>query len=62
MTLDDRRLGPRVIAACAAVDAADVAGTLLSRRDLPAAGVVGTVAIAGAAAAGGAVLARRLAA
>jgi hypothetical protein len=62
LALDDRRLGPRVIAACAAVDAADVVGTLIARSSLPAAGVAGTVALAGGAAAFGAVLARRLAA
>ncbi|HEX5224211.1 MAG TPA: hypothetical protein VFW29_03680 [Solirubrobacteraceae bacterium] len=58
---DDRRLGPRVLAACAAVDAADVVGTLVARRHLPAAGVAGTVAVAGGAALYGAALARELA-
>jgi len=61
LTVGDRRLGPRVIAACAAVDAADVVGTVLARRHLPRAGALGTVAVAGAAALVGAVLAGGLA-
>jgi hypothetical protein len=60
LTVDDRRLAPRVIAACAAVDAADVVGTLAARKHLPRAGVLGTVAVAGAAALVGAGVARGL--
>ena len=59
--LDDPRLGPGLVAACAAVDAADVAGTALAREHLPAAGAAGTIAFAGAAAAVGFYLAHRLA-
>jgi hypothetical protein len=58
-TLDDPRVGPRVQAAVAAVDAADMVGTVLARRHLPRAGAAGTIAVAGAAAAAGLVLARR---
>lgn len=52
-TLDDPVLGPRVQAACAAADVTDAVATLLARRALPLKGVIGTVAIAGGAAAAG---------
>lgn len=52
-TLDDPVIGPRVQAACAVVDSVDVVATVIARSHLPRAGVVGTVAIAGAAAAAG---------
>jgi hypothetical protein len=58
-TLDDRRVGPRVQAACAFVDAADVVGTALARKHLPRTGVAGTIAVAGAASATGFYLAHR---
>jgi hypothetical protein len=57
-TLDDPVAGARVQGAAAAVDTVDVFATLLARRALPAKGVLGTVAIAGGAAAAGFYLAR----
>ncbi|HUB75927.1 MAG TPA: hypothetical protein VL977_02670 [Solirubrobacteraceae bacterium] len=60
-TLDDPVAGPRVQAACAAVDCVDLLATLAARRHLPRAGVVATVAVAGAAAAAGFCCSHRLA-
>jgi hypothetical protein len=60
-TLDDPVLGPRVQAACAFADGVDAVATLLERDALPALGVVGTVAVAGGAAAAGLYFAHRLA-
>jgi hypothetical protein len=60
-SVEDRVLGPRLVAACAAVDAADVVATLVARRHLPRIGVIGTVAVAGAAALAGARLSQALA-
>jgi hypothetical protein len=59
-TLDDRVLGPRVHVACALVDSVDALATVAARSDLPAAGVFGTVAVAGGAAGAGLYLSRRL--
>jgi hypothetical protein len=52
-TLGDPVIGPRIQAACAVVDSVDVLATVIARRHLPRKGVIGTVAIAGAAAAVG---------
>jgi hypothetical protein len=52
-TLDDTVIGPRIQALCALVDGVDVLATILARRELPKSGVLGTVAIAGAAAGAG---------
>ena len=60
-TLDDPRLGPRAQAACAVVDSVDALATLAATSELPVAGVVGTVAVAGAAAGAGFLFSRRLA-
>ncbi|HEY3959956.1 MAG TPA: hypothetical protein VGL68_05540 [Solirubrobacteraceae bacterium] len=57
-TLDDPVVGARVQTACAAVDTVDALATILARKALPPAGVFGTVAIAGGAAAVGFYLAR----
>jgi hypothetical protein len=57
-TLDDPVAGARVQAACAAVDTVDALATILARKALPPTGVLGTVAIAGGAAAAGFCLAR----
>ncbi len=60
-TLDDRRLGPRMQAAAAFSDLVDVAATVIARRHLPRVGVLGTAAVAGAAAAAGFHISNRLA-
>jgi hypothetical protein len=60
-TLDDAVVGPRVQALCAVVDGIDVLATVMARRSLPASGVLGTVAIAGAASGVGFHLAHKLA-
>ena len=60
-TLDDPELGPRAQAACALVDSVDALATIAARRDLPAAGVAATVAVAGGAAGAGFLFAHRLA-
>jgi hypothetical protein len=60
-TLDDPLAGPRVQAACAVVDSVDALATLMARRDLPGRGVIGTVAVATAAAVAGFCFSRRLA-
>jgi hypothetical protein len=60
-TLDDAALGPRVQAFCAVVDSVDVLATIGARRELPASGVIGTVALAGCAAGAGFYFAHKLA-
>jgi hypothetical protein len=60
-TLEDPVVGPRVQAACAAVDSVDALATILARTELPIRGVIGTVAIAGAAAGAGFYFSHRLA-
>jgi len=60
-TLEDPVAGPRVQAAGAVADVVDLLATVLARADLPRKGVIGTVAIAGAAAAAGFSFSRRLA-
>jgi hypothetical protein len=60
-TLDDPVTGPRVQAACAVVDSVDVLATVAARADLPRRGVIGTVAIAGVAAAAGFCFSHKLA-
>jgi hypothetical protein len=60
-TLDDPVIGPRVQAACAAADGVDAIAMLIERRSLPRTGVIGTVAIAGGAAAAGLYLSHRIA-
>jgi hypothetical protein len=52
-TLDDARVGPQVQAACAMVDSVDALATIAARAELPAAGAIGTVAVAGGAAVAG---------
>ncbi|MEA2335184.1 MAG: hypothetical protein QOG40_1674 [Solirubrobacteraceae bacterium] len=61
-TLDDPRVAAKVQAACAAADSVDALATLAVASELPPAGAVGTVAVAGAAAVGGFYLSRALAA
>jgi len=60
-TLEDPIAGPRVQAACAVVDGVDALATLVAREDLPSRGVIGTAAVAGAAAVAGFYFAHRLA-
>lgn len=60
-TLDDAVVGPRVQALCAVVDGVDAVATVLARKDLPAAGAIGTVAVAGAASALGFYISHKLA-
>ena len=60
-TLEDPVVGPRVQAACAVVDCVDALATFAARSTLPRRGVVGTVAIAGAAAVAGFYFAHKLA-
>jgi hypothetical protein len=60
-TLDDPAVGPLVQALCAIVDSVDTLATIIARDSLPRKGVVGTVAIAGAAAAAGFYCSHRLA-
>jgi hypothetical protein len=57
-TLDDPVAAARVQGAAAAVDAVDALATILARKALPVKGVLGTVAIAGGAAAVGFYLSR----
>jgi len=52
-TLDHPEIGPRWQATCAMVDLVDAGATFAARRDLPTAGALGTVALAGNAAAVG---------
>jgi hypothetical protein len=60
-TLEDPVVGPRVQAACAAVDSVDALATIIARAELPTRGVIGTVAIAGTAAGAGFYFSHRLA-
>jgi hypothetical protein len=60
-TLGDRRVGPQVQLGCALADGADVLGTVLACKHLPATAAAGTVAIAGCASVASLYLARRLA-
>jgi len=59
-TLDHPEVGPRWQATCAIVDTVDLLATGAARNDLPAAGVAGTAAVAGGAAAAGFYFARAL--
>jgi hypothetical protein len=52
-TLDHPEVRPRWQATCATVDTVDLFATVAARSDLPRAGVVGTAAVAGGAAAAG---------
>ncbi len=61
-TLGERRTAAQVQVACAAADAVDALATVAAREELPTAGALGTVAVAGGAAALELCLARRLAA
>jgi hypothetical protein len=60
-TLDDVRVGPQVVAACAVADAVDALATVAVSSKLPRIGAIGTVVAAGGAAAVGFRLARELA-
>ncbi len=60
-TLEDPELGPRTQAWCAVADSVDALATIAARSDLPPAGVIGTVAVAGAAAGAGFLFSHRLA-
>jgi hypothetical protein len=60
-TLDDEVSGPRVQALCALVDSVDALATMIAREHLPRRGAIGTVAVAGAAAAAGFYLSHQLA-
>jgi len=60
-TLDDAVVGPRVQALCAFVDGVDVLATIIARRELPASGALGTVAVAGVAATAGFYFSHKLA-
>ena len=60
-TLDDPLVGPRLQLACAFADGVDALATLLARRHLPRTGALGTVAVAGGAAAAGLYTSHRLA-
>lgn len=57
----DGERAARMQLACATADTVDVLATLAARSELPAAGVAGTVALGGGAAAAGVWLARELA-
>jgi hypothetical protein len=60
-TLEDPVAGPRVQVAGAMADLVDALATVLARADLPRKAVLGTVAVAGAAAAAGFSFSRKLA-
>jgi len=60
-TLDDPLLGPRVQLLCAIVDTVDTVATVMARASLPRKGVIGTVAVAGAAAGAGFYFSHRMA-
>jgi hypothetical protein len=59
-TLDHPEVGPRWQATCAVVDTVDLLASGAARSDLPAAGVAGTAAVAGGAAAAGFYFSRAL--
>jgi hypothetical protein len=59
-TVDVPGTGARVQAACAMADTVDALATLAVREELPPAGVIGTIAAAGTAAAAGAYYSRAL--
>jgi hypothetical protein len=59
-TVDHPEVGPRWQATCAVVDGVDLLAIAAARRDLPVAGVAGTVAIAGGSAVAGLSFARAL--
>jgi hypothetical protein len=52
-TLGDTRLGPRVQVAAAFADSVDAFATVAARSELPVAGAIGTVVVAGASAVAG---------
>ncbi len=52
-SIEDPVAGPRIQAAAAAADVVDAGATLLAREHLPLKGVLGTVVVAGGAAAAG---------
>jgi hypothetical protein len=60
-TLSDPRIASQVLVACAVADSADALATIAARRELPRVGVIGTVAVAGAAAVAGFYLSQQLA-
>jgi hypothetical protein len=60
-TLDDARVGPQVLAACAVADTVDALATVAVSSKLPRVGAIGTVVVAGGAAVVGLHLARELA-
>jgi hypothetical protein len=60
-TLEDPRVGPQVLAACAVADTVDALATVSARSELPVIGALGTVAVASGAAVAGFYLAHRLA-
>jgi hypothetical protein len=60
-TLQDERVGPQVLAACAVADSVDALATVAARSELPRAGALGTVTVAGAAALAGFYLSHQLA-
>jgi hypothetical protein len=60
-TLDDARIASQVQAACALADAVDALATVAAREELPTLGAIGTVVVAGGAAAAGVYLSRSLA-
>jgi acetyl esterase/lipase len=59
-TLDDARVAPQVTVACAVADSVDALATIAARAELPAAGAIGTVVVAGGAAVAGFYLAQAL--
>ena len=61
VTLDDPVAGPRIQAACALADVVDAAATIVARRALPRAAVLGTVVVAGLYAVAGFAFSHRMA-
>jgi hypothetical protein len=61
VTLDDQRVASQVLVACAVADSVDALATVAVRSRLPPIGAIGTVAVAGGAAAAGFYLSRVLA-
>jgi hypothetical protein len=59
--LDDQRVASQVLVACAVADSVDALATVAVRSRLPPIGAIGTVAVAGGAAAAGFYLSRVLA-